>query len=92
MKELLERIEAKWYKEAIKSDRKVKNVYSNLERIEKQVGIIRRTMDRQKQFPGKKDTMAAVEDSGSNAMMMIEFAKDVLNDIVEINKYNVSSR
>lgn len=92
MKELLERIEAKWYKEAIKSDRKVKDVYSNLDRIEKQVGIIRRTMDRQKQFPGKKDTMAAVEDSGSNAMMMIEFAKDVLNDIVEINKYNVSSR
>jgi len=49
-------------------------------------------MDRQKQFPGKKDTMAAVEDSGSNAMMMIEFAKEVLKDIVEINKYNVSSR
>ena len=92
MKELLERIEAKWYKEAIKSDRKVKDVYSNLDKIEKQVGIIRRTMDRQKQFPGKKDTMAAVEDSGSNAMMMIEFANDVLNDIVEINKYNVSSR
>jgi hypothetical protein len=36
--------------------------------------------------------MAAVEDSGSNAMMMIEFAKEVLKDIVEINKYNVSSR
>jgi hypothetical protein len=92
MKDLLERVEAKWYKDAIKADRKVKDVYFNLERIEKQVGIIRRTMDRQKQFPGKKDTMAAVEDSGSNAMMMIEFAKDVLNDIVEINKYNVSSR
>ncbi len=92
MKDLLERIEAKWYKDAKKADRKVKDVYFNLERIEKQVGIIRRTMDRQKQFPGKKDTMAAVEDSGSNAMMMIEFAKDVLNDIVEINRYNVSSR
>jgi hypothetical protein len=92
MKDLLERVEAKWYKDARKADRKVKDVYSNSERIEKQVGIIRRTMDRQKQFPGKKDTMAAVEDSGSNAMMMIEFAKEVLKDIVEINKYNVSSR
>jgi hypothetical protein len=92
MKDLLERVEAKWYRDARKADRKVKEVYSNLERIEKQVEIIRRTMDRQKQFPGKRDTMAAVEDSGSNAMMMIEFAKDVLNDIVEINKYNVSSR
>ncbi|MEJ2293277.1 MAG: hypothetical protein P8Y23_00735 [Candidatus Lokiarchaeota archaeon] len=92
MKDLLERVEAKWYKDAKKADRKVKDVYSNLERIEKQVRIIRRIMDRQKQFPGKKDTMDAVEDSGSNAMMMIEFAKDVLNDIVEINKYNVSSR
>jgi len=35
MKDLLERVEAKWYKDARKADRKVKDVYSNLERIEK---------------------------------------------------------
>jgi hypothetical protein len=92
MDKILEKIESNWFSKAKSADKKVSSVYENLDRIENQVKIIRKSMDRQRRYPGRKDTIAGVEDSGSNAMMMIEFAKDVLKDIVEINKYNVESR